>query len=1072
MKRSLAGIPVVGASVLILALYPADTKQERLARHINLGKAYYENPATPRQAVEEFRQALALDPSSAREHLNYGLALLRAGQTKEAIAELEKARGLDASLPHTWFNLGIVFKKQGEFGRALKEFQQAARLVPEEPITRYQLGTLYKLEGQNDRALAEFETAARLDPSLAAPHFQLFNAYRLAKQEDAAKRELAIFQEIKSQQSVAGTTEDVDWSYYSEILETIDPAGPEPAAAETVFEDRRLGSVGPAPAGPLGIVALDADADGKPDLLAWSASRAILWRNTGAGFQAAPVAGAGGPIAAGDFNNDGFPDLCLLGGAGARLAANRQGVFTPAEKPVHPGAFRQALWVDYDHDYDLDLLLLGATQILLRNNGDGSWADVSSRFPFQTGQAEDGAVLELGENNGFDVVVGYRGRPAVVYRDRKMGRYEAVPLPFSVSGWLEAGDFNQDGFLDLAAIETGGITFLENRRGALRRGPRIERRAAASPGALFADFQNRGRADLLAGSELLQHRGGFNYEAGTARGLPAPAAAMASADFNGDGLTDAALVQPDGEVHLLRNATPSRNAWVRIALTGVKNLRLAAAARVEVKAGRLYQKKVYRGVPLVFGLTGYDRADTVRITWPNGLIQNEPRQKVAVHYNYKEAQRLSGSCPMIFTWNGRQFEFISDVLGVAPLGAGLGDGQFFPVDHDEYVQVDGRSLQARDGAYEIRVTEELGEVSYIDRIHLIAVDHPARVEIFTNDKFKSPPFPEFRLFGVERRWYPRAARDHRGRDVLDRIARRDRRYPDGFERDLQGRAEPHWIELDFGAVSGDSVLFLQGWVDWADGSTFVAASQGRAPALGGPRLQVQDPAGRWVTVIEDMGMPAGKPKTMAVDLTGRFRSTSRRIRILAGMCVYWDEIFLAERAGAPEVRLTELPPPAAELRFRGFSAVRVDPQRRQPEYFEYARVLPAAMWNPTPGYYTRFGDVGPLLESIDDRFVIMGSGDELRLRLPAAGLPALAPGWTRDFLILVDGWAKDADANTAFSGSVEPLPFHGMRSYPYGPEERYPADPAHDEYRRIYNTRPAARLIPPLAARGGGPGAR
>ena len=101
----------------------------------------------------------------------------------------------------------------------------------------------------------------------------------------------------------------------------------------------------------------------------------------------------------------------------------------------------------------------------------------------------------------------------------------------------------------------------------------------------------------------------------------------------------------------------------------------------------------------------------MRITWPNGLVQNEMKQSPGKSIAYKEAQRLSGSCPMIFTWNGEKFEFITDVLGVAPLGASSGDGKYFPVDHQEYIQIPGSSLVLKDGQFEIRITEELREVS-------------------------------------------------------------------------------------------------------------------------------------------------------------------------------------------------------------------------------------------------------------------------------------------------------------------------------------------------------------------------
>jgi hypothetical protein len=407
--------------------------------------------------------------------------------------------------------------------------------------------------------------------------------------------------------------------------------------------------------------------------------------------------------------------------------------------------------------------------------------------------------------------------------------------------------------------------------------------------------------------------------------------------------------------------------------------------------------------------------------------------------------------------------FITDVLGVAPLGASAGDGEYFPTDHDEVIQIPAEALaETADGRYEVRITEELREVAYLDRVRLLAVDHPAEIDVFTNDKFKGPPFPEFRLFGVERaaRRYPAAARDHHGRDVLPRLLARDESYPDGFRRDYSGLAEMHWLELDFGEGARD-LLVLSGWVDWADGSTFLASAQGSGPGLVLPYLQVKDEAGEWVTVIEDMGIPAGKPKTIVVDLTGKWLSASREVRIVTSACVYWDEIFLAEDADRP-ITLAEVPTIETELRFRGFSRPVIHPERKQPERFVYADRRPTTLWNPTPGLYTRYGDVAELLARVDDRFVVMGSGDEVRLSFDARALPPPADGRRRSFLLWVDGWAKDGDANTAHSQTVGPLPYHGMPGYPYEPPHAYPDTPEHRRYVEEYLTRPALRLIRPL----------
>ena len=223
---------------------------------------------------------------------------------------------------------------------------------------------------------------------------------------------------------------------------------------------------------------------------------------------------------------------------------------------------------------------------------------------------------------------------------------------------------------------------------------------------------------------------------------------------------------------------------------------------------------------------------------------------------------------------------------------------------------------------------------------------------------------------------------------------------------------------------------------------------------------MKDEQGRWRTVMDDMGMPAGKPKTIAVDLSGKWLSTSRAVRIVTNLCVYWDEVFLSPDTGRPDTRMDTAGLRTALLRFRGFSPAFIHPERRQPERFTYAEAKPVSMWNPTPGIYTRYGDVRELTTEADDKFIVMGSGDEIVLTF--GELPPLKPGWTRDFLLLVDGWAKDRDANTAHGQSTHPLPFHSMSRFPYGSEERFPDDEAHRAYARTYNTRPALKLIRPL----------
>ena len=1013
---------VLGAVFMIAAGVPSSS-EDRLWEYRNLGKAFYENPDTHLQATVELKKALDLQPASVRERINYALALLRGGQTDAGITELLKAQKQDAALPHTWFNLGIAYKHAGDYEKAIEQFGGMIKLVPNEPAGHYNLAAVLRSRGDIDAALPEFLEAEKLNPNLAGPHFQLFTIYQRQSNKEAAVRERKLFEEAKKRDEGTAVPEDMEWCFYAELY---DPPDPRPAAsrAKTSYDDHAVSKDwNPVTSR---MLLLDSEGSGHADLLVWSQDRVTLLKRGTEDSHASGLEGLKGIVsmAAGDFDNDGLADLCVLTANGASIFHNDKGKFQKYVDLPETAGVTKALWLDYDHDNDVDLLLFGPKPALLRNDGNGKFEAKTDAFPFVKGSALDAVITALrGDTAARDIIVSYADHTGIVYRDMLNGVFEASELAAVPAGTdlLEASDFNRDGLLDLVSH-------------------------APSPRAWVNSAANVNAPGVLTAAET-----------------PPTSPSPIRADFNDDSREDYARILPDGSLHVYTNAS-SDQRWITVQPTGVKNTKLAVGATVEMKSGAYYEKSVVGGVPLAFAIDGRPDVDTIRITWPNGLIQNEPHQKAGSLLKIAEAQRLSGSCPMIFTWNGDKFQFITDVLGVAPLGASSGDGNYFPVDHDEYIQIPGSALQAKDGRFSVHITEELHEVSYLDQVQLIAVDHPSKVNIYTNDKFKSPPYPEFRLFGSEVKLHPIRATDAGGLDATARVAKVDHIYPVAFKHNSSGVADLHNLDLDFGKVAPQnrSALILNGWVDWADGSTFLGASQ-NGQGLIFPYLQVKNRSGHWQTVVADMGIPSGKPKTIAVDLTGKFLSSSREVRIVTNLCVYWDEIFLIDNAAAPDVRLTPLDAAQGDLNFRGFSEAVIDRSRQQPEQFLYDHVRPVSNWNPTPGRYTRYGDVRSLVTKVDDRMVVMGSGDELQLQFAANTLPALPTGWSRDYLLLVDGWAKDSDANTAFSESVTPLPFHAMSAYPYKQQEAFPNDAEHRQYVHDYLTRPALRLIRPLA---------
>src|SRR5581483_5615452 len=421
------------------------------------------------------------------------------------------------------------------------------RLVPDEPVTHYQIGTILKAQG-NAGATKEFETARNLNPRLAAPHFQLYNLYRQLNRTDDAASELRTFQDLKKQQEGAAVPEDMEWSWYAEIYDPID--GPVEKLSAASYRAERVGRD---LQGVIGMAAISLDGRPRPSLLVWSPQRVAVYRNG-----ITPIAGTGletlrdvVSIAVGDFDNDGLPDLCVVTAHGAALYRNVNGKFQK-HADLASGSFRQAIWIDYDHDYDLDLLLLGDDSKLLRNNGAAGFSDETKRFPFVPGRALSATRFDLEPDTpGFDLIISYQNRTGVLYHDRLAGSYEAVPiasLPAGVRN-LTARDLNRDG-----------------------------------------------RTDLIAdGRHLLNKPAGMEPESGGASD-PQPSVA---ADFSDSGRLTRVRLGSNGEVFLDRDTSSDYGNWIEVALTGVKNLKTGIGTKVEVKAGASYEKQTYDGIPLV-----------------------------------------------------------------------------------------------------------------------------------------------------------------------------------------------------------------------------------------------------------------------------------------------------------------------------------------------------------------------------------------------------------------------------------------------------------------------------------------
>ena len=198
----------------------------------------------------------------------------------------------------------------------------------------------------------------------------------------------------------------------------------------------------------------------------------------------------------------------------------------------------------------------------------------------------------------------------------------------------------------------------------------------------------------------------------------------------------------------------------------------------------------------------------------------------------------------------------------------------------------------------------------------------------------------------------------------------------------------------------------------------------------------------------------GRDKMVIANLSGKFLTPNdRRVRIRTNMQIYWDHIFFSTGKVNTTAKMEDLKMVAAQLNYRGYSASYNKGGPYGPQWFDYYHITKGQKWRDLTGNYTRYGNVLPLLQKADDKYIIADGGDELTINFDAMHLTPLPKGWTRDFLIYSEGWVKDGDLNTAYGQTVAPLPFHAMPSYPYGKNSMYPSDKAHREYQQKYNTR-------------------
>jgi tetratricopeptide (TPR) repeat protein len=1069
------------------------------------------------RAQEKLRLATQLAPGEPASWANLGLLSARQQDFDAAYSNVEHARSLMPEDSPIEALLGLIEDRRGKLPEAIGHLQKAVQLNPNNAKAQFSLAEETEREAKPSSDSDAEKVFAKLLEQRPENVAVLLEVARLAaKTGDGNTLQSAVAKlsrasaswpaEVKEQmnllqQAAAGSNPRpaaVRVMYLRNTLARVPdyrkslnevktpttfvsdpfvrflklpPPASEPAAADLAlqFETKPIEAT---PAGPvLWVGAIPLDDQG---------AASILWANQSSvqivGGATLRFPGGSGKtigrnaILGADLNYDFRTDL-VFAGAGGLAFYEQQDLnhFTDITERTHlpanilHGSYTGAWAFDVDLDGDLDIVLgtSAGEPIVLRNNGDETFAVI---HPFAGVNGLTGfASADIDGDGDPDAAILDKDGALHVFANERLGQYRPRSLPQSLKGRflaVVAADINNDGLLDFVLLRDDGTVVRLSDKDEGRSWDTadiVKADPGGSPTLVAADFDNNGSLDLLVGDGQI-FLGGDGHFKKVASSVVSPSAV----DLNSDGRLDLVGLDSGGRPVELLNHGSKNYSWQNIRLRAAKasgDQRINSfgiGGEIEVRAGLLTQKQAITSQLVHFGLGDSTHVDVARITWPNGVVQGEFELKA--DQEILATQRLKGSCPWLFAWDGKQMSFVKDG---APWSSALGlhiNAQVVAgiYQTEEWFKIPGESLKPRDGFYDLRITDELWETYYVDHYSLMVVDHPEGTEIYTDERFAVPP-PPLKIYTTSEPQPFLSARDDRGADVSATVRDVDRQYLDTFGRGpYQGLTRDHWVELELPAAAPQNAplyLLATGWTHPTDATVNIAIGQNSIPQPQGLSIEVPDANGKWTAVKRNLGFPAGKMKTVVLDLTGLFQpGAPRKLRLRTNLEIYWDQ--LAWAVAAPDRnRVAHLALSGAELRYRGFSQVKAA-NPSSPELPDYNKIASSGpIWRDLEGYATRFGDIRELLEKIDGRMVIVNAGDEVALRFRAPD--AIPAGWKRDFIMIGDGWIKDGDFNSVYSKTVLPLPYHGMKNYDAPPRtlEDDPAYKRHPEDWLTFHTR-------------------
>ncbi|MCB1627497.1 MAG: VCBS repeat-containing protein, partial [Xanthomonadales bacterium] len=933
---------------------------------------------------------------------------------------------------------GLAHLYLGRVEQALPYLQSVAERDRHDGHAAYFAGQAYAQLGRTDEALALYRQAMAADPYLGSAYYAAALALRGRGEAEPARELLADYQRLQGNpraQLAEFRYTRMGAKATAQVIGT--PAEPPSPTASGVLFDPAVLITDQAASATGSLLTADLDGDGRQDLLLIDAGVLQLWLGEGDGYAGlvAPTDLPAGlrTAAFGDLDNDGVLDVALCGKQGLSLwTISTDSDWSPRadrlpESTTVPCHDLQLF--DADHDGDLDLYRLsgaGMSGELYNNNLDGSWRALSSETPLLAGPAggtRQLLVADVDADRDLDLLfIGGAGNVEWLRNDRLWAYVEqTLDAPWQ-AGWTAAiaVDLAATGQPDLILLDEAGQPWV----GQLPAGSLTP---LATPNPLrpaldlqSLDIDGDGQPDLL-----LRHADGLTALSRDPQGLwqtlwrhdGPTAAALAVLEQPARGYSLILAGEQSEQSGLWRLPPgPGRQRFLAVAPSGkqadVEGMRSNASGlgtQLRLRRGthwtvaELLDRNSAPGQslqPIALGLGQAAQADFLELQWSDGVMQTELALDAGEVHRISENQRQLASCPVLFVWDGTEFRFVSDLLGVGGVGFLLAPGVYAESRPWEYFRLPDDLAQVQDGVYRLKIAEPMEEAAYLDSVQLHVYDLPPGWAMSLDERMHTGGGPAPTGAPI----YYRPSQSPGLRSVLD--AAQGEQLPalhmadfvalDPGPRDPRflGRlAQPQQLRLQLATpmeATGEYVLVGHGWVEYPYSQTLFAAWQAGA-SYESYSLDVADENGGWRELYRQFGYPAGMPREFALPLPAGLGSTEA-LRLRGNLEVYLDRLDVVRReAPPPQLRHQVIAPDQARLERIGYPR-RSSHAGKRPDYDFNDR---SPFWDTRYplGQYTDFGPVGPLLAAVDDGFAIVGPGDALDLSFSAP--PPPPEGYTR-----------------------------------------------------------------------------